>query len=106
MDADCPFCGVLAEDKNKQIISIGQHFTAIRKLYTSKNVNFLVISNKHVENLKNGNVYMNDLVRFVNELSKGKDWSMKISNGKIAGQDIFHLHAHISSYQRPESWGI
>lgn len=102
----CPFCAVLKDDKNKQIIKRGEHFTAIRKLYTSKNVNFLVISNIHIENLKAGGVDVNEMVRFVNELSAGKDWSTKISNGKVAGQEVFHLHAHISSYQKPEGWGI
>ena len=104
----CPFCQILVKDHKHQIIARGKNFTAIRKLYKSNNVNFLIISNKHVPNLKSGgeSVDLNELVKFINSISKGKDWNMKISNGKNAGQEVFHLHAHISSFEKAESWGI
>ncbi len=104
----CPFCQILQDDAKKQIIKRGVSFTAIRKLYTSKNVNFLVISNQHIPNLKDGHppIDMNELVRFINELSEGKDWSLKISNGSESGQDVFHFHAHIFSFAKPDTWGI
>ncbi len=110
----CPFCDIFKTDPKNQILpgQNNEHFVAIRKLYKSKNVNFLVISRAHVPNLKTreGDVVrqidMNDLVDFVNEFSKGKDWSMTINNGTNAGQEVFHFHAHVSSNDKPETWGI
>lgn len=117
---NCPFCQVLLDDKSNQIIKAGENFTAIRKLYSSKNVNFLVISTRHIKNLKPGNnlktaddnqvitriVDMNELTDFINELSEGRDWSMKINNGSKSGQEVFHFHAHVFSEEPAKTWKV
>jgi diadenosine tetraphosphate (Ap4A) HIT family hydrolase len=113
---ECPFCSILADDKNNQIICRGKNFTAIRKLYHSNNVNFLIISNTHVKNLKTtsenfGSIDMNELIAFIVQLSKlgtprEKDWSITSNNGENAGQTEFHFHVHISSCEDMSTWGI
>jgi diadenosine tetraphosphate (Ap4A) HIT family hydrolase len=74
-DPDCPFCQIQKSDPKKQIIAgqpASENFLAIRKLYPSKNVNFLVVSKVHVTNLKSGKngvtrmVDMNNFVDFMN----------------------------------------
>lgn len=112
----CPFCRIQEADPKNQILPgqthslAGGSFLAIRKPYISKNVNFLVISKSHIQNLKNDEgdrqIDLNELTDFINKLSGGRDWSMKINNGKNAGQEVFHFHAHISSDDKPETWGI
>ena len=102
----CPFCSVLKDDKNNQIIEKGEHVTAIRKQYKSRNVNFLIISNIHHDNLKNmdDTGILKEIVCMANKLSKGRDWSMTINNGKNSRQTVFHLHAHISSDEDSNLW--
>jgi histidine triad (HIT) family protein len=122
MDAQkpCPFCVVLVNDELKQVIKSSKNFTAIRKLKQTRNVNFLIISNTHVKNLKmgsenSGTIDMNELIAFINQLSmmgpetnkqKEKGWSIHINNGEEAGQEVFHFHAHITSQADRKTWGL
>lgn len=111
-ETDCVFCKVLQDDVNKQIIAKSEHFTAIKKPYKSEEVNFLVISNHHVDNLlqtdEDGKeqISFDEMLKFVRRLANGKHWSIKISNGKNAGQDVFHFHAHINSFEKWDTWEV
>lgn len=110
---NCPFCEVLLQDSRNQIIKRGTYVTAIEKLYPSRNVNFLIISNSHLENLKQFKKddhaeLLSEIVEMANELSKNSagtgDWSIAINNGKNSRQTVFHLHAHITSDEARELW--
>ena len=107
----CPFCEVLKSEG--QIILRGDKVTAIKKLYKSNNVNFLIVSNEHINNLKEyrseeHKEILSEIVDMANKLaSKSKnsgDWSMVINNGSHSNQTVFHLHAHISSGDSYRSW--
>ena len=110
---DCVFCRVLQNDINKQIIIKGNNVTAIKKPYTSKNVNFLIITNSHIINLKDytperHKEILSEIVEMANLLAskskESRDWSMTINNGSKSNQTVFHLHAHISSNDSWSSW--
>lgn len=108
---DCPFCNVLKNDTKKQIIKKGKLVTAIYKLSRGRNVNFLIVSNSHIENLKHFNKpedfeIMNEIIQMANELSNGRDWSLCMNNGKNSKQTVFHLHAHINSDEHTKTWGL
>jgi diadenosine tetraphosphate (Ap4A) HIT family hydrolase len=103
---ECPFCSILADDKNNQIICRGKNFTAIRKLYHSNNVKNLKTTSENF-----GSIDMNELIAFIVQLSKlgtprEKDWSITSNNGENAGQTEFHFHVHISSCEDMSTWGI
>jgi len=104
---NCPFCDIVKNDPKNQIIKRGTYVTAIRKLYKSNSVNFLIVSNNHIVNLKTGNNdteinnILSEMRAISNELSGNKDWSIKINSGANAAQSVFHLHAHISSHDKP-----
>lgn len=108
----CSFCNVIESDVNNQIILKGKHVTAIRKLYKANNVNFLIISNEHIENMKDSscddkekiNNILCEIKDMANQLSGGRDWSLKINNGSNASQTEFHFHAHIYSQEHPRLW--
>ncbi|AYV76809.1 MAG: histidine triad (HIT) protein [Barrevirus sp.] len=106
----CPFCEIIKDDKYGQIIWKGDKVSAIKKLCKPRNVNFLIISNEHIVNLKGSEAkeykhsVVTEMVDLANFLSKGKDWSIHINNGPKADQTVFHLHAHISSREPLESW--
>lgn len=102
----CPFCSILIDDKKHQVIFRGKHVTAIQKLYTSKNINFLIIANDHIVNYKETNdeqaaAIAAETISIAKQLLPKNDWSLKLNNGKGSGQDVFHLHTHIYSF---ESW--
>lgn len=110
---NCVFCNVVHDDVRGQVIDRSAQekgFIAIKKPYFSKDVNFLVITTEHVDNLhtaSGGNkVDMNSLFDYVRFLANGKDFSCKVSNGKNAGQDVFHLHVHVNSYEPWNSWEV
>jgi len=104
------FCKILQDDKLNQIIMRGRYVTAIKKLYKPKNVDFLIIPNRHIVNLKEPidmeyrDLVLSEIVDLANLLSGGKDWSMHINNGANSNQTVFHLHAHITSNVLMSSW--
>ena len=102
----CPFCTLLKNDTRNQILKRGKNVTAIKKLYDTTNVNFLIIPNKHIINLKDteNNHIITEIVDMANDISGEKDWSMTINNGQLANQTIFHLHAHIKSSELMNKW--
>lgn len=108
MTNTCPFCEILQNDKQNQIIMRGTYVTAIKKLYDSVNVNFLIIANSHITNLKENldktDLIMSETIKMANQLPKGLDWSMTINNGPHAKQTVFHLHTHITSNDRMDKW--
>ena len=100
--------GVLFDSKNQQKV------VRIKKLYKSDNVNFLIVSNKHFENMKSLDFsikehagVMIEMTKMANHLSKQRkqgtgDYSIIINNGKQSRQTVFHFHAHVSSEDK--SW--
>lgn len=108
MEVICPFCAVLKDVNNPQIIERGKYVTAIFKTYRSSNVNILIISNEHHINHneiteEQSNQILNETVQMTKRLFQGSDWSMKCNNGRNAEQTIFHLHTHIYS---SENWPL
>lgn len=106
---ECVFCNILKNDKDKQIIAEGNNCVAIRKLCRSKegysNVNFMIISKEHIRNLhdlKDPNILIN-MIALAKKLSRKdgieRDFKIEITNGKSAGQTVFHLHIHVKSYE-------
>jgi len=102
----CIFCEILQNDKNNQIIYRGKNITAIRKNYRSETVNFLLISNKHIEKFSDLDmtipedlVIWTEIMTTAKNLMNDKDFGIKISNGEKAGQTIFHAHVHIFSFE-------
>jgi len=105
MNNDCPFCKVLIEDQQHQIIERGQYVTAIFKPYKSVNVNILIISNEHIINHKTATVeqstnIMSETISLTKKLFPDIDWSMKNNNGSKSDQTVFHLHTHIYSQEK------
>ena len=105
----CPFCSILKDDKKNQIIRRGKRVTAIRKLYKSDNTNFMIISNDHVKACRDIDVITQEgaelwceFLSFATLLANGRDFNLKISNGKRGGQTVFHAHVHVGSFD--PSW--
>jgi len=106
----CVFCKILRDDKLNQVIMRGRYVTAIKKNYKSDKVDFLIIPNRHIVNLKEPldkeyrDLVLSDTVSMANLLSGGRDWSMHINNGANSKQTVFHLHTHITSDEPVTSW--
>lgn len=104
----CVFCEILKDDLNNQIIKRGTNVTAIHKHYDSNNVNFLLVSNKHITSGRD--LDMTDInqakiwcefLSAAKALSGGKDFGLKFTSGPKAGQTVMHMHAHVYSYDKP-----
>ena len=111
MSRECVFCNILKTDRYHQIIDQNKHVTAIKKSRERFRVDFLIIPNYHVVNMKDLNTStntLNEIVKMANKLSKQTktgcgDYSVHFNNGPNANQSVFHMHAHIKS---PDTdWG-
>jgi diadenosine tetraphosphate (Ap4A) HIT family hydrolase len=103
----CPFCKILKNDKRKQIIKRGPNLTAIRKNYDSNTVNFMLVSNDHLDSFsdldlttKEGVALWREIMVAAKNLANGRDFGLKITNGKEAGQTVQHAHVHVFSHEQ------
>jgi len=106
---ECTFCELLTKRPDSlQIIEKGEYVTAIFKLYKTRNVNILIVSNDHIVNHKDATLeqssnVINETIQMAKRLFPHTDWSMKNNNGPKSDQTVFHMHTHIySSEQWPK----
>lgn len=105
----CRFCEIIESDKNGQIIERGSLVTAITKPYHSDNTNFLIISNEHITagrdidlTTEAGVKLWCEFLSFAKRLANGRDFSLKTTSGRGAGQSVDHMHVHVASNEK--SW--
>jgi histidine triad (HIT) family protein len=111
--SDCPFCKIVANDTQNQIIKEGADVMAIKKNRQTSRVDFLIIPKEHIINLKNcdpkkaGELF-GKMMTIVQELARKSqqtgEFTLMINNGQASGQSVFHWHMHVKSPD--SSWGF
>lgn len=108
MPNDCLFCSIAA-DPSKLIWENGQ-FAVFKDIHPKAPVHVLVVPKRHVVNLDD----LDDSELAAGFLSASREVAAKIgvagayrfhvNNGRAAGQEIDHLHAHLLGKIRPDSF--
>jgi len=105
MLADCVFCKIIAGQLTAEKITETDDILVIKDIRPKAPIHYLILSKKHVENIKN--LEQNDVVLAGNILLMAKQLSLSLpgsqsfrlvsNNGKDSGQIVFHLHFHFLS---------
>lgn len=102
MTEDCVFCKIIDGEIPSQKVYEDENMIAILDANPVSKGHTLVIPKKHVENIHEaeGMQYLHEgLVKTSNALEKAFDpegINIAQNNGEKAGQEVFHLHFHVT----------
>ncbi len=99
---DCIFCKIANGEIKSEFLFENEDFFVIKDINPKAPIHLLVIPKKHVETLNDvpneafGGKFISAIQKATKELGI-KEYKTVINTGKSAGQEVFHLHAHILS---------
>lgn len=101
---DCIFCKIVAGKIPATKIFENDQFIAFNDLYPKAPVHVLVIPKKHIESLAHLTTedvsLIGELTLLLKDLAKQlnlhEGFKTSIHTGKAGGQEIFHLHYHLT----------
>ena len=101
----CIFCDIIRKNSTN-IIYQNEYFIVIEDIKPKADVHLLIISKKHIENLKYINSDNKDMlsemlliIPKLSRLYKTNAFKILINNGKKANQEVDHLHFHFLGYK-------
>ncbi|MFH1799124.1 MAG: histidine triad nucleotide-binding protein [Candidatus Omnitrophota bacterium] len=101
---DCIFCKMVEKNVNAETVYEDEEVMAFKDLKPQAPVHFLFIPKKHISTLNDIScqdvVLIGNLFARIKEVAhkKGLDkdgYRVVVNCGKNAGQEVFHLHAHL-----------
>jgi len=109
MDADCPFCRIVAGEVPAQILRQTGHVVAFRDINPQAPTHILLVPKEHLRSLEEiGEGHESLLVEMIQaavQLARadGVDrtgWRLVANTGADAGQSVHHLHFHLLGGRR------
>ena len=109
MDADCPFCRIVAGEVPAQILRQTEHMVAFRDINPQAPTHILLVPKEHLRSLEEiGEGHDSLLVEMIQagvQLARadGVDrtgWRLVANTGADAGQSVHHLHFHLLGGRR------
>ena len=109
MDADCPFCRIVAGEVPAQILRQTEHVLAFRDINPQSPTHILLVPKEHLRSLEEiGEGHDSLLVEMIKaavQLARadGVDrtgWRLVANTGADAGQSVHHLHFHLLGGRR------
>ena len=109
MDADCPFCRIVAGEVPAQILRQTEHVVAFRDINPQAPAHILIVPKEHMRSLEEvGEDHAALLVEMIQaavQLARadGVDrsgWRLVANTGPDAGQSVHHLHFHLLGGRR------
>ena len=101
MSEDCIFCKIIRGDFNTEFVYENEYVVVFKDINPIAPVHLLVVPRVHVESLNEleDKILMAELLQAVKDVTKKigmKSYKVLIHTGKEAGQEIPHLHLHIT----------
>ena len=106
---DCVFCKIVKGELEAEVVRDEDGVLAFRDINGRAPVHVLVIPKEHVSSLAEiGNVpdgVAKRLFEVAQDVAEGEGisetgYAFRINNGPDAGQEVFHLHAHVMGGER------
>lgn len=102
-DPDCLFCKIVAGDIPSEQVYADDLIVAFKDIHPKAEVHLLVIPREHIPMLDSLESSHDSVIahllrtipRIAREAGLKQGYRVIINNGAGAGQEVFHLHAHI-----------
>ena len=108
-DEGCVFCKIVRGETEAEVVFDGDEVLAFRDIDGRAPVHVLVIPKEHVSSLAEIGEVSDGVAKRLFEAayqvaeSEGiseTGYAFRINNGRDAGQEVFHLHAHVMGGER------
>ena len=104
MPNDCVFCKIVAKEIPSKIVYEDELCLAFHDINPRARVHLLVIPKTHIPTLKemhdSDELTLGRMMKTSRDIAKQfelTDYKVQMSVGKNAGQEVFHIHLHITS---------
>ena len=108
-DQDCVFCKIVEGKMEAEVLRDEDGVLAFRDINGRAPVHVLVIPKEHVSSLAEIGALPDGVTKRLFEVAQrvaesegisGSGYAFRINNGPDAGQEVFHLHAHVMGGER------
>lgn len=101
MVQDCIFCNIIQGLIPSKKIAETESLIVIRDIQPQAPIHYLLIPREHVQDIQGLQdlSIAKDIFAMAQQLStQAGDFKLQINSGKLAGQQVMHLHAHFLVY--------
>lgn len=108
-DEDCVFCKIVRGELEAEVVRDEDGVLAFRDIDGRAPVHVLIIPKDHVSSLAGIGDLPDGVAKRLFEVAQGvaedegvaeSGYAFRINNGPDAGQEVFHLHAHVMGGER------
>jgi histidine triad (HIT) family protein len=101
---DCMFCKIVNGEMESEVVHDEEEVLAFLDINGKAPVHVLVIPKQHVSSLEEAGKLPDGVVKRIFEVAQevaekmdvaGSGYAFRINNGRDAGQEVSHLHAHV-----------
>ena len=103
-EKDCVFCKIASGEEESEVVHDEEEVMAFHSMGGKAPVHVLVIPKEHVSSLQEIGELPQGVAERIFEVAQevaekmnvaGSGYVFRINNGPDAGQEVFHLHAHV-----------
>jgi histidine triad (HIT) family protein len=114
METKCVFCGIIARQLPASVVYEDHEFLAFLDLFPVHPGHTLVVTKRHVIDLAScpddvaGRLFAaaTRLAPAVARATEAEGFNVWTANGKVAGQEVFHLHLHLLPRHSDDAFGL
>ncbi len=108
---DCVFCKIVSGEEESEVVHDGEGVLAFWNITPKTPVHVLVVPKEHVSSLEDIGLLSDAVAKRIFEVSHEaaknlgvaeSGYVVRINNGPDAGQEVFHLHAHVMGGEKME----
>lgn len=108
---DCVFCKIASGEEESEVVHEEEGVMAFHSIGGKAPVHVLVIPREHVSSLEEIGKLPGGVAERIFEVAQkvaekmgvaGSGYAFRINNGNDAGQEVFHLHAHVMGGRKME----
>jgi histidine triad (HIT) family protein len=109
MDADCPFCRIVAGELPAKVLRQTDHVVAFRDINPQAPTHILIVPKEHLRSLEEideGHApLLVEMIQAAVQLARAEGvdrsgWRLVANTGADAGQSVDHLHFHLLGGRR------
>ena len=110
-ESDCKFCKIVRGEIESEVVYDKEGVLAFWNITPKTPVHVLVVPKEHIPSVEEVGRHSNATAKLIFEVAHEaakmlgvaeSGYVVRINNGPDAGQEVFHLHAHVMGGERME----